>query len=185
MSSVIVHAFGTDTDLGSIQRKIHILTGDWPTARPRIVAFHRQQAIHHTTDAIGLGLLAAFIKHGEKSPGSPFTVIDCIKTETGWRVLDQASRIDLRRIGAAGHPGVAAQVQLTRRVIAGVTGDATMIEDRAYLFPVIRRIRPGRGGTIKAPRIGGPETLVELAGNQHGGATGDQGKQAGQKKTHG
>ena len=127
MSSVIVHAFGTDTDLGSIQRKIHILAGDWPTARPRIVAFHRQQAIHHTTDAIGLGLLAAFIEHREKSPGSPFAVVDCIKTETGWRTLDQAGRIDLRRIGATGNPGVAAQVQLTRRVVAGMTGDATMI----------------------------------------------------------
>ena len=53
MSSVIVHAFGTDTDLGSIQRKIHILAGDWPTARPRIVARHSRLLIASKPRRVG------------------------------------------------------------------------------------------------------------------------------------
>ncbi len=60
-----------------------------------------------------------------------------------------------------------------------------MIEQRAYLFPVIRGTADRGGRVIEACRIGLAKTVVELQGADDGGAAGDEGQQKGGQQAHG
>ena len=65
-----------------------------------------------------------------------------------------------------------------------MTGNAALVEQRAYLLPVIRGAAdPGRR-VVETCRIGRAETVVELHCADDRGTTGNEGEEKWRKKAH-
>ena len=156
-----------------------------PPSGPGMLLLEGEQAVHDAALAVGLRRLRPFVEHGEKALLPPLGIAAGIEAEAGRRVGQQPVGVDLCRIGAARDARVAGQVELAGGVIAGMTGHAALVEQRAYLLPVVRGAADRGGRVVEARRIGRAETVVQLDRADDGGATGDEGNEKRREQAHG
>ena len=144
-----------------------------------------EHAVQDTAFAVGFRRLLTLVEDRVEAFFPPAGVGQRIEAEPGRVVGDQAhAGIDDLRVGAAGQPGMAGQIELTRRVVAGVAGDAAPVEQRPHLGPVIRRAADRGGRAIEARRVGRAETVVEFQRTDDGGATGEESQEKRGQQAH-
>ena len=185
LAGVVVEGCGAHAGLRAIERKIEVAAGDWPAGRPRVLLLERQHAVKHAAVAVGFRCRGPFIEHREETLAPPFGIGQRVEAEAGRLVSEDAdARIDAGRVGAARQAGVAGQVQLAGCVVAGMAGNAALVEYRAHLAPVVRCAGGGSRGRVEAGRVRLAKALVELQRSDDRRTAGDEGEEQGRQQAH-
>ena len=165
-------------NLLAVQREVEIGVGQLRRCSvPGAVCFSASMRYMTPPSRLASGVCSRSLSTGKKPFCRQPAIGQGIEAEAGRLVGDQPhAGIDWFRIGTAGQPGVAGQVELAGRVVTGVAGDAALVEQRTHFPPVVRGTADRGGRMIEARRVGRAETVVELQGADDGGATGDEGQ---------
>ena len=185
LAGVVVEALGGGAYLLALQREIDVAVGQAAAVRPGMGRLEIEHAVHDTALAVRFRRLGALVEDREETLLPPFGIALGIEAEAGRRVGEQSVGIHLGRVGAARDAGIARQVELAGGVVAGVAGDAALVEQRPHFVPVVRRAADGGGRVIEAHRIRIAETVVELQCSDNGGATRDKSDQQWGQQAHG